>query len=208
MDTGEIIRKFCDQCVWTKIVYNEYRILYETSQKRLDLLSTIANHFFHDLQNILIEYILLSICKLTDPAHSRGHDNLTVKYVLELVDPETKKQLGLDDLSNRIHGFRKYVQDARHKLIAHLDREATLSQGSLGAFPQGAIEQFWSDLQEFIDRIHNRYCGGVFPIDAVNMYNAQDLVETLKKSVHYDDYFSDKLKLKFGERERMRFKDA
>ncbi len=208
MNAQEIVKRFCDQCVMLRVAYNEYCILYETGEDRLDLLDKIARHFFHDLQGILIDYIFLNICKLTDPAHCGQGDNLTIKYVLERIEPDIQNKLGLNELSERIHRFRDYVVDARRKLIAHLDVDTILSNKTLGAFPKSANEKFWADLQEFVDRIHRHYLDGPFPLDAVNMYNAEDLVQALKKSVDYDDYFEDKGGQKLERRNQMRYKDA
>lgn len=208
MNAQDIVKRFCDQCVMLRVAYNEYCILYETSEARRDLLNEVAKNFFHDLQEILIQYILLNICKLTDPPHPRQSDNLTVVYILELVGTEAAKKLALDELSEKIHSFRIYIRDARHKIIAHLDKDTALSKGFLGAFPREANDAFWRDLQEFVNRVYDHYFGGPFPLDAVNMYNAEDLVDALKKSVHYDDYFKDKGRQKMEEGNRMRYKDA
>jgi len=208
MTTQEIIKQFCDQCCWIKIVYNEYCILYKSGKDRLDLLDKIARHFFHDLQGILIDYIFLNICKITDPAHCRQSDNLTIKYVLEQIEPKIQNQLGLRELSERIHQFRDYIVNARRKLIAHLDVDTILSKKKLGEFPKNANEQFWSELQEFVNRIHKHYLDGPFPLDAVNMYNAKDLVWALKKALYFDQHFDKVVHSYLFEEKKFRYKNA
>jgi hypothetical protein len=194
--------------VWVRLVFNEYRILYESGQARRELLDEVAKNFFRPLNKILVEYILLNMCKLTDPAGSRQDGNLTVKYILKLIGPETAKQLGLDKLSQSIHSLRPHILDARNKIIAHLDKETALSKGFLGAFPRETGDAFWRDLEEFVNRVNKHYFERPFPIDAVNMYNAENLVQALKKGVHYDDYFMGKGRQKLEEQSRMRYKDA
>jgi len=204
----DMIEKFCDQCVRLKILYNEYIYLYESNEQRLKLLGEVANNFFYDLQGILIEYLILSICKLTDPPHSRQGDNLTVKYLLKNIEPDVIQKLGLNTLSDKIHNFRDYIDRARNKIIAHLDKDTALNQKTLGAFPEYETGKFWDALQEFVNKVHDHYLNGILPLDAFNPSGANDLVEALKKAAHYDDYFSDKLGLKIEERKKMRFKDA
>ena len=208
MTTEEIIKRFCNQCCWIKIVYNEYCIIYESGKDRRDLLDEIARHFFHDLQGILIDYIFLNICKLTDPAHCRQGDNFTIKYVLERIKPNIQNELGLNELSERIHQFRDYIVDARRKLIAHLDVDTILSNTTLGAFPESANEKFWADLQEFVDRIHKHYLDGPFPLDAVNMYNAKDLVLALKKAAYFDQHFERVPHFTLLEEEKFKYRNA
>lgn len=207
MELKHTIKEFCDQCVTAKIIYNEYISLFESNENRLKLFEEVAINFFHDLQDMFIKCIIQNICNLTDPGHSRN-ENLTVKYIIEKIGPDVSEKLGLDDLSEKIHTFRNYIVSARNKIISHLDRNTVLQHRTLGAFPEGEIDKFWNALEEFVDRLYNRYFGTCLPLDAANPYNAQDLVEALKKSVHYDDYFKDKPKQKLEEQNRMRYKDA
>lgn len=207
MDLKHTIKEFCDQCVTAKIIYNEYISLFESNEKRLKLFEEVAINFFHDLQDIFIKSIIQNICNLTDRADSRN-DNLTVKYIIGKIGPDVSEKLGLDDLSEKMHAFRDCIAPARNKIISHLDRNTVLRHKTLGAFPEGEIDKFWDTLQEFVNKLHDYYLDGILPLNAHNPDGADELVETLKKAVHYEDYFNDKPDLKFSERSRMRFKDA
>jgi hypothetical protein len=209
MTTQEIVKEFCNHCCWIKIVYNEYCILYESGKKaRFDLLNKIAQNFFHDLQGILIDYLFLNICKLTDPAGFGKEKNLTVKYILEQVDPQVQNELGLQELSEKIHQFRNYIVDARRKLIAHLDVDTIFSKKTLGEFPESAYEQFWADLQEFVNIIHQHYLDGIFPLDAVNTHNSEELICALKKAAYFDQRFKNVLHSQLFEENQFRYIDA
>ena len=102
MTTDKTVKRFCEHCRSIKIVFNEYIILYETNKVRRQLLGKVAQNFFSQLHDILIEYILLNMCKLTDPAHSHKRDNLTVEYMIELIGPEISEDLGLTEISKPI----------------------------------------------------------------------------------------------------------
>jgi hypothetical protein len=211
MTTEEIkktVEEFCSQCLTARIAFNEYCILYESGQARLDLLNEVAQNFFGDISAILVKYILLSMCKITDPPHSKGNDNLSVKYILETFSPELKKQLGLEELSDKIHSIRDYIRGARHKIIAHIDKNTLLSGKILGAFPKEVGDSFWTNLKEFVDRIHNHYFGEPYPLDIINPHNAKDLVEALKRAVHYDDCLRNPDRIKLGDFSQMRYRDA
>ena len=204
----EIILEFCKQCVWAKIVYEKFVTLYESGSHRLELLEAIANNFFLDLQSILRESIFLQISKITDPAKTYHHDNLTVDFIVhELPWPKNLK-IELESLAGSLSGFRKYIIDARRKIIAHSDLKAQISGGNLGAFPAGEETKFWNNLQKFIDIIHNHYIGGPYSIDVVPQYDTPDLIEALKRSVDYDDYFQNNLQKKLIRENKMRYRDA
>jgi len=204
-----IVERFCEQCVWVRTLFNEFEILFEHSAKRLKLLEEVAHHFFFDLNRILLEYLVLNMCKLTDPPHSRSDDNLSVAYILELVGQKKSIELGLDEHSEKIHAIKEYIKPARHKVIAHLDKDASLSEKTWGEFPEKIGDSFWANLQTFVDKVHNLYFGdGIFPLDAVNPSGAEDLIEALKRAVHFRDYFTEHTDLWASACRDMRYRDA
>lgn len=203
----KIIKQFCKQYAWLKVVLDEYQVLFEGNQARCRLLNEVAQNFFGNLNYILVHYILLSMCKLTDPAHSMKKDNITVKYILKLVGEEDRKKLGLDELSKNIHSIGPYIREARNKVIAHHDKNTLLLQKTVGEIPKSVLDSFWDSLQKFVNKVHEYYCGQIVG-DVVNLTGARDLVEALKKAVHFDDYFRDKDLLALDEMQKMRYKNA
>ncbi len=206
----EIIRCFCEQCSWVKTVYNEYCFLYESGELRIELLNKISSNFFYRLQEILIEYLMLNICKLTDSANCKKKNNLTVEYVLKQIEPEVQENLQLKELSKNIHLFRDRIRDARHKLIAHLDVSATLSDKRLGEFPEGEDKQFWEYMQEFVDKIHRyHFDGEPFPLDLSPASSANDLLWALKKAAYFAQCFDNVYDAHlFDEEKQFRYRDA
>ena len=59
-------------CVHLRSVWRHYQILFEEGELRRALLHRIAPVFFGDLNQILIEQLILQICKLTDPETTMG----------------------------------------------------------------------------------------------------------------------------------------
>ncbi|MBN1795681.1 MAG: hypothetical protein JW804_03330 [Sedimentisphaerales bacterium] len=207
-DIKEIVKQFCDQCCWIRTVYNEYCILYEGGEKRLELLNKTARTFFSYIQLILIDYIFLNICKLTDSAYSRKGGNLTIKYILEQIDSEIQKHLGLKKLSDRIHKFRDKIEPARNKIIAHFDVKTTISNQTLGVVSKDDNEQFWKDLQEFVNKIHSHYLDEIFPLDAIVYYDAKDLIWALKQAAYFDQHFTNVVHSNLFKDEKFLYKDA
>ena len=82
--------------------------------------------------------------------------------------------------------FRKYIESERNKRIAHIDLHAQLERQPLGAFPEGADQQFLEDLQEFVT-IANQYLNpGVHLSITVPDSDTFKLVRALEKSVVFD----------------------
>lgn len=203
----QIIEAFCNQYIWLRVAFDEYHVLYEEGDERLELLQEVAQNFFGDLRNILVQYVVLNMCKFTDPAHFRQDDNLTVQYILELIGPKASKELGLDRLSEEIYAIRRYVIEARNKYIAHFDREVSASSKIVGAFPSEVGDSFWESIRKFVDTVHKHYFGSIIG-DVINNKGASDLVAALKSAVHYKDYFSQHTDLWASEVQKKRYKDA
>src|SRR5258708_12664398 len=59
--------------------WNQFIELYATSENTVELLNKTANWFFKTFQRVLMDDILLSICRLTDPPEmGRHHQNLSL----------------------------------------------------------------------------------------------------------------------------------
>ena len=206
-ETKDVVKRFCEECRQVRTLFDEFQILFEHSQKRLRLLEEVAHHFFLDLNDILHRYLLLNMCKLTDRPHSRGDDNLSVAYILELVGQEKRLELGLDEHYEKIRAIEEYVKPARHKVIAHIDKDASLADKTWGEIPKEIGDSFWEGLQEFVNEVHRLYFDGeVFPLDTPS--NAEILVDALKRAVHFKDYFTEHRDLLASAVPKMRYRDA
>jgi hypothetical protein len=60
-------------------IYLHARILFEASAEDTARMSRAAPTFFGDLNKMFVEYMILQVCKITDPARDfRKNDNHTV----------------------------------------------------------------------------------------------------------------------------------
>jgi hypothetical protein len=160
--------------------------LFESSDQRRALLLDVADTFFHDLNLMMVEYILLQQCKLTDPASmGKDKDNLTTNYILGL-DWSDETRTVLVEANARLTDFREKILDARRKLIAHLDVRARLNPVGLGEVTRAEELAFWEHLQTFADAAHREALGGPFEIAAtMQSGDISSLVHALKDAVEY-----------------------
>ena len=185
----EIVKGFCEECVWAHSIRTHFADLVEQNEKRRELLSEVASMFFGDLNLLLIEYIILQKCKLQDPVSDRkkSTNNLTTNYILELNwSIETKSILEAEN--KRLMNFRKRIVDARNKLVSHLDLKTRLQPLGLGSFTQQEEQDFWSALQAFANAAHEEALGSPYPINAAMQEgDVASLVHYLRDGVDYDD---------------------
>jgi hypothetical protein len=160
-------------CAHLRSIWRHYEILFEEGELRRTLLHRIAPVFFGDLNQLLIEQLVLQICRLTDPPVTMGRTNLTIDYVIREADfsgaPEELARAKA--LRDNIHQFRSKIAPARNRLIGHLDRDAVMAGQPLGPASEAEWKQFWDDLEQFLHMVHTRYVdpGGHFMLNEVGM---------------------------------------
>jgi len=109
---------------------------------------------------VLREYVIISACRITDPANSGGIANFTVEMFANAFssDPPTFKQL--EDSHQRMLTLREKILPARNKLAAHADRDAIRAGKPLGAASFAQWDEFWSALASFVRLINEKTTAG------------------------------------------------
>ncbi len=152
--------------------------------------------FFGDLNQLLIEQLVLQICRLTDPPGDHGTDQSDDR----LCDPGSRLLRRREDhvrvsaLRDRIHQFRSKILPARNRLIGHLDLVAAMAGQPLGPASDAEWAQFWDDLEQFLHLVYTRYVdpGGHFMLNDVGMISdADSLVKALKESTYFHRALND-----------------
>ncbi len=142
-DTKGTVQRFCDQVVWLLAVHRIYEELF-TDDDSIALMERTASAFFSDLNSLLVNYLLLGFAKITDPATTRGSENLTVDYIVDAIEWPEDRRKRLAALRSETMKFRSYIKEARNKILAHHDRLTAVS-GRIGDNSQKeGIGAFWT----------------------------------------------------------------
>jgi AbiU2 len=160
-------------------------------------LQNTAHKFFSDLNHMLIEHLILQICKLTDPEMTKGKRNLTIPFLVNNADfAATPRDIAkLKKIAARIDKFRKRIGPARNKLISHLDLDAALRRKSFGGASVAAWQKFWLDLQDLVAILYKRYVDARVPFylnGVAMMSDADQLVRAIKESTYFHVLLDDR----------------
>ncbi|MDE2166566.1 MAG: hypothetical protein KGJ66_09550 [Alphaproteobacteria bacterium] len=189
------VKAFADFCVRIRSFYQHFRILFEfTDDDEKRLLHQTAPIFFGDLNLILIEHLILQICKVTDPETTFGNENHTIEFFVSNADfSATPAKLDrLIDLSKMIHEFRNKLKLARDKIISHLDRNTMLDRKTLGAATKKEWDEFWLNLQDFVFIMHDHFLAEPLAINDVAMLSdADSLIKALRHATYFDKLLRD-----------------
>ena len=177
-DLHESFIPFRDQCIWIHDCIYTFNAL---SEADAGILAT-APRFFSDLNSILIEYILLQICKITDPPETCGHANLTINHLNAELLKADLMTAEIEEFSNGLMRYRKLITDARNKVISHLDRDTLLAGLILGAHAEEEEQAFLGNLHGYTDAVG--IAVGVGPLDyrGGGPGDVWDLIEALRRA--------------------------
>jgi hypothetical protein len=187
-DMDEDIVRFAHHCAFTRSIYHHVKVLFENSDaEERESMRRAAPILFRDLNGVLVEYVILQVCKLTDPPKRGASGNLTVSFLVEHYDfsNEPKSLQRLTELCNELSAFRAKVLPARNKLISHADRQANRAGIPLGKASDEEWDCFWRHLQEVVTIIHDKVVGHPFDFDGGQMSDADGLLRALE----YGDCF-------------------
>lgn len=170
---------FREECIWITNCYNLYRTLYEGGEATDAVLIRVAPAFFHDLNRIIVEHILLQICKITDPAESGSRQNLTVANLNKDLNALGLLTQDLIDRAGEFEGYRALIKLARNRLISHLDWQAVQDGNPLGEHEAAEVRRFFASLFRYTDLV-GETCGAgpldysvsACPGDAIDLLRA------------------------------------
>ena len=120
------------------------------------------------------------------------NDKATLEKLTSLPDDDKNILKELRSLQAVTNDFRSYIEPARHKLLAHLDRTAVLSGKPLGGFPEGKDRTFFDALQRICNITHEAcfgtICGDMIPIpwgggDVISLRRTLEEAVAFKKAL-------------------------
>lgn len=124
-DLGETYHMLWQQLALLHTRWNEYVVLFGTSEERFKLVMSAAPKFFSTTQTALWEAVLLHIAKLTDRAITFGRPNLTIQRLVALI-PDPSLQQKIQDLVDEALRVCEFARDWRNRHVAHIDLEHAL----------------------------------------------------------------------------------
>ena len=178
MDLQEQVELFRGQCIWLMMCRNTYSALFESDDETKEILFNSApSFFFKELQPILHEYYFLQVCKITDPPGTRHKESLTSQYVDQELCRKGLMTAEIRKLSDKLLSYRKLVLPARHKIIAHPDKQTARLNQSLGKHSEQDQARFLDALQGYNDAVGTAV--GVGPLDFRSTSGEGDVLDLI-----------------------------
>jgi hypothetical protein len=191
--TRVLVKRFCDFVFRLKQVYHIGHELFHDDGAR-SLMERTAHAFFLDLNKILVNYFLLEVAKLTDPATSLGGriENFTVANLIETVEWPPDCLQEIEKLNETVLSFRRYIDPARNKLLAHYDKTTVVSGDTLGTFPEGEDRRLLEVLEQMCNVLHKAAFGEILGnMVPSHTGDVLDFKRALRMAVAFDKLLSE-----------------
>jgi hypothetical protein len=173
----------------------DYEALFGTSLKRVDIINRAAPAFFGRLQTILWREILLSLCRLTDPAASFKRENLSIRRLATSADL-ARPCADLASLLTKAESSTEFAKHWRNKVIAHSDLEISTTKAArqLPDANRGLVRAAIADIEAVLIRVFMNFNPDIeiaFPLfeDAID---AEELLYVLRDGIEAADNLREK----------------
>jgi hypothetical protein len=83
-------------------------------------------------------------------------------------------------LAKELGDFAKQLLSARNKILSHNDLATIVAGARLGEFANGADEEYFKALQEFVNTVHDEVIGGPWPFNDLVKNDVEAFLATIK----------------------------
>ena len=154
-----------EHCIIIRRDFNTYNALFFSGSD--ELLLKAASTFFNDIAEIMQRDWILQFCKLMDPAVTKrkGKDleNISIDLINSQLKNEGLMSPEIFSISDTLLAYGDKIIPARHKRLAHFDRDHQIGGTVLGATTEEELKGFIDNIQRYCDAVGRAI--GVGPLD-------------------------------------------
>jgi len=182
----EIVKKFCGLCNWVHESWQMFRIFFDKNPKVKLFDYYKFPLYFQYLALSTKEHSLFQIVKLHDPAVQGKDINLSIDYIISYGGWNPEVTSKLEELRRKLEELATFIKPVRNKLYSHFDLATILKGEPIGGFPPGRDEEYFENLQEFMNIIHGEIIGGPHPYSMNSFTDAKLVLEIISEWTERD----------------------
>lgn len=133
--------------------------LFDSGQDKVDLLNKSGSNVFQLLQKLIIDDVMMSLCRLSDPPKSMGYENASLKNLVEKLEQKLPVE-SQNVITAKFAELQKHLAQIailRNKALSHTDLNHALNTESLPRPTynelEGAIGAITNILNEITGRV-------------------------------------------------------
>jgi hypothetical protein len=181
---GEVCYSLSNEVASLHLKWNDFRALF-ANRETVNLLNSSAPMFFHDLQSMMWEDLLLHLCRVTDPPRTGRHEHLSVRALPGLVSDEALRK-EIQALADDADQKTQFARDWRNRRLAHEELSLGDTAQPLASATLGQVEDALAAICRPVNLLEKRYLDTPVsyedPIPALG--GVDSLLATLEKGVN------------------------
>lgn len=189
---AEVYTALSTEVTWLHGRWICYRQLFAESENRIEMLNECASTFFFIIQDVLFDEVQVCLSKLTDPARTGKHENLSLEQLQMRLEHHgdanlaASNRITLNSLTLIVTPFREW----RNKKLAHFDL-LTAMKSSLSPLPDVSrqlIEDALSLVRQYLNAIEQHYNNSEIGYENFIMNSDSNaLLATLRYGLRYEE---------------------
>ena len=110
------LNEWCD--IW--LTWKQFENLFGHGPERVDLMNKAGASFFHRVDRLFFEAVVLAVCRLSDPIKTGNKANLTVLLFQKFMDTDERRHQ-MEALLGSVAATTGFARDWRNRRISHND---------------------------------------------------------------------------------------
>ena len=150
-----VLQAFVEHVTWIR---NLDRILDELFQNPVaqEIMDHTAREFMHVMNKLTVNSLWNSLSRITEPAQTFGHKNLSVERVVKEVTWTESRDIEARRIKERCDGFHGLVKEGRNKRLAHNDLGTSLTSRGFPV-PEKLHKEIIAELERLIRLASEQY---------------------------------------------------
>jgi hypothetical protein len=191
LELGATFHALFEELSWLHFKWRQYRVLFGYSDERVALLNKAAGAFFHVVQRILWDDVLLNIARLTDPARSAGKHNLSFAALPPLIE-DAEFRAELSALIQKASDTAGFARDWRNRQLAHKDLDLAISDKArpLPAVSRKHVEDVLEAMRHVFNSVELKFIGSEVAFEHISgpPDDADLLLYALELAMQHEDF--------------------
>lgn len=190
-ELGHVYHLLWNACALLHMRFEEFVELFGKEQEQIDIMNETAPGFFHSVQDIYWESLLLGLCRFADGWKVAGRETLSLDQLSRL--PGARSVPKLSELVAIAREKMRFAHDWRNRSIAHADLSHALDSSAqpLATASRAHIREALAAIVDVLSAIEGHFNGGSLGFlgtgprfGGTHLLNQLRVASTLQKEWH------------------------
>jgi len=148
-DLKTLVDSLTNEYVDLRLIWQEFTTLFSCGDEQIKLFNDVAPSFFHTIQRLMIEALVIRMSRITDRKESGNSQNLTLSRIPDMLPKDNHDfVLELNQLIDSVKRSADTVRQWRNQGIAHSDYNRSMSMD------REVFKVAYVDIRDCVDTIH------------------------------------------------------